>query len=156
MKRYEEVTHPEPTGYPTMRRRKKGPWVKAEDALALQTKLASLEKENERHVDLAIDEVAKNVSLTKRCASLEAVLGRVKVTVESHDIEVLSCDRDGEIYCDCLDEALSDIPEPIAVEDTYPYVHGQGDNGVLIVSAGIPLSAMDNPVTVMVFKRKEH
>ena len=35
LKRFAEVQHPEPTGYPTMRRKKKGYWVRAEDALAL-------------------------------------------------------------------------------------------------------------------------
>jgi len=28
-------------------------------------------------------------------------------TIKSHDIESLSCDRDGELYCDCLKNAIS-------------------------------------------------
>lgn len=46
--------------------------------------------------------------------ALKAKLTRLVATIEAHEIESLSCDRDGEKYCECLKnaaKAAKDTPD---------------------------------------------
>ena len=50
----------------------------------------------------------------KLCA-LAAALKHIVDVIEAHDIESLSCDRDGNEYCDCLRNAATEAKRLFSV-----------------------------------------
>ena len=53
------------------------------------------------------EECAANANLIGASAKLYFKLAAIIEIVEAHDIESLSCDNDGERYCECLREAVA-------------------------------------------------
>lgn len=54
--------------------------------------------------DTDADEAAANAALVKSAPDLYARLKLLVDTIEAHEIESLSCDRDGNKWCECLQE----------------------------------------------------
>ena len=64
----------------------------------------------------------KNARLEERIEALQKITNQICDVVDAHEIECLSCDRDGQIYCDCLRRAVvlarSYLPNSIYVNKT--------------------------------------
>lgn len=70
--------------------------------------------------------------------------------------------RDDGVFT--VDDLTDQLPLPgsrhfgrkvIAVEDTYPLVHGQGEGGEVVAIVMIPASYLDKPITVLTLEREE-
>lgn len=63
----------------------------------------------------------------KLCA-LAAALKHLVEVIEAHEIESLSCDRDGNEYCDCLQNAATEAKRLLPNLDDEPRRGGAGSN----------------------------
>lgn len=52
-----------------------------------------------------IDEIYL-ITMQSRITSLQTALKSLIDVIDAHEIESLSCDRDGQIFCDCLQDEV--------------------------------------------------
>lgn len=74
------------------------------------------ELEQELYAEEAINKAAaiEIEKLRAQNAELLTALENITGTIQSHETESLSCDRDGEKYCDCVELATAAAQQAIA------------------------------------------
>ena len=67
----------------------------------------------DRSIECAAEALAALARSESRIAELVAALAGLTAAIAAHEIESLSCDRDGERYCSCLKDAAVEAREAL-------------------------------------------